>query len=407
MDTFEKLRILADAAKYDNACTSCGSYRDSADGMIGRTMGGCLVHTYLADGRSISLLKVLMNNHCIYDCKYCVNRSSNDPPRAAFTPKELADLTVSFYERNYIEGLFLSSGVLKSPDYTMEMLLKTLLLIREEYHFHGYIHVKAIPNADQALLNAVGLAADRISVNIELPNSEGYKTIARQKNKKNIITPMHTIKNLIREYNADGFPKRFARSGQTTQMMVGTMRETDKTIITLSEALYRTFEMRRVYYSAFSPVQVCDCLPDERTPDWRARRLYQADMLIKQYQIGADEILPEDTDLDRDIDPKSAMALNNIGLFPVELNTADYETLIRIPGIGTASAAKIIKTRRERKITFEMLKPLGISLKRSVYFFTADGKYYGGKMLESPHLRGRLAADTARGQKNYEQICVW
>ena len=351
--------------------------------------------------------KVFLSNDCVFDCAYCGCRRSNaNARRYTHTPAEMADIAVKVAKIS-ARGVFITSAIHKNPDYTEELIIETLRIIRNEHRYAGYVHAKIMPGADSRLIREAGFLADRISVNIELPKSEGYKTIAKQKNKKNIIAPMQTIKNMIQEYNAAGYPKRFARSGQTTQMMVGAMRETDKTIITLSEALYKTFNMKRVYYSPFSPVQECDCLPGTSTPDWRARRLYQADMLIKQYDIGAEEILPGDFDLEYDIDPKAAMALNNLGMFPVELNGADYETLIRVPGIGTASAMKILKARREGRVTFEMLKPLGISLKRSVFFFTVNGRYFGGKMLDSPRLRSRMATGPPVDERRFEQLSLY
>jgi putative DNA modification/repair radical SAM protein len=351
--------------------------------------------------------KMFLSNDCVFDCAYCGCRRSNERARRyTNSPPEMAAIAVREAKYNR-HGVFISSAVHRNPDYTEELMLETLRLIRTEHRYPGYVHAKIMPGTDAALIRKIGLLADRISVNIELPHSEGYATIAKQKSKRTILTPMQTIKTLITEHSAD---KRvpFARAGQTTQLMVGTMRESDKTIIRLAEALYKKYDMRRVYYSPFSPMQLCDCLPDVKTPDWRSHRIYQADRLMQLYGMTADEILPEaDQNLDYDIDPKAGWALRNLGRFPVEVNSADYETLIRVPGIGITSAKKILAARRVCRVSFDTLRAIGVSLKHSVYFITANGKYYGGGALDSPYLRRRLWADSIARTGGAQQLTLW
>lgn len=380
MDISEKLRILADSAKYDASCSSSGSKRASYGGMGMPTPAGCC-HAFSSDGRCISLLKVLYTNYCINDCKYCVNRRSNDVERASFTPRELADLCISFYERNYIEGLFLSSGILKSPDYTAERLLETLNILRKEYKFNGYIHVKAIPGADPLLIRQIGFLADRMSVNIELPSEPSLKLLAPEKTRDSVLTPMKLIKNSItavrEECKKTKIKKHFAPAGQSTQMIIGATKDSDYQILRLSEALYKNYSLKRVYFSAYVPVGNHPVLPKDISPPLlREHRLYQADWLMRFYGFSVSEILDgENGTLDPLLDPKSAWALRNIHLFPIEINKADYEMLLRVPGIGVTCARRIVMARRYSSLNFEDLKKLRVVLKRAAYFITCSGKY--------------------------------
>ncbi len=383
MDLFEKLEILTAAAKYDVACTSSGVDRKGAKGSLGSAVACGICHSFAADGRCVSLLKVLMTNVCIFDCQYCVNRKSNDIPRAAFTPREICELTINFYKRNYIEGLFLSSAVIKSPNHTMELLFNTLKLVRNEYNFNGYVHVKAIPGADEALIAATGMLADRMSVNIELPSEDSLKLLAPDKTKQSILQPMKLISSSIvqskQEVAIFKHAPRFVPAGQSTQLIVGATPESDKKIITLAEGLYKNYSLKRVFYSAYMPVVSKNTLlPDVsvKPPLLREHRLYQADWLLRFYDFKADEIL-NDGNLNLNLDPKCNWALNNLKLFPVEINKADYGMLIRIPGIGQKSARRIVSARRVSRLDFDGLKKMGISLKRAKYFITC-----GGKMME-------------------------
>lgn len=386
MDIEEKLKILADSAKYDASCSSSGSKRGNTKNGIGNGEISGICHSWGADGRCISLLKILISNCCMYDCKYCINRSSNSIPRASFTPKEVAELTIGFYKRNYIEGLFLSSAVIKSPDYTMELIYQTVYLLRNEYHFNGYIHTKTIPGASPELIHKVGLLADRVSTNIELPSQESLKLLAPEKSKENILNPMQYIANTINSTNllSNGFsstsPKKenFVPAGQTTQLIVGATPETDLKILKLSEGLYNKLKLKRVYYSAYISVNEDPKLPTlEKPPLLRENRLYQADWLLRFYGFKADELLDEThPNFHTLLDPKCDWALHHLECFPIEINTADYYTLLRVPGIGVISAKRIIAARRESKLKFEHLKKLGIVLKRALYFITCDGKYY-------------------------------
>ena len=354
MDTMEKLRILSDAAKYDAACTSSGVNRAGVKGQLGSAAACGICHSFASHGRCISLLKVLMTNICAYDCTYCLNRRSNDTPRATFRPQELADLTISFYRRNYIEGLFLSSAVFGSPDITCERMLETLHILRNEYHFNGYIHVKAIPGADETLLQQLGLLADRMSVNIELPSNDSLKRLAPQKSKENILLPMSRIRDGIKE-NAHDLIRyksapRFVPGGQSTQMIIGATPENDRCILQLSEGLYHKYSLKRVFYSAYIPVVQDRNLPalDTAPPLLREHRLYQADWLLRFYGFTADELLSEKTpDLDPMLDPKCSWAVRHPEEFPVEVNRAPYEKLLRVPGIGVVSAKRIIRARRQ------------------------------------------------------------
>jgi len=380
MDLIAKLDILADAAKYDVACTSSGVTRSESD-KLGSCVAKGICHSFATDGRCISLLKILMTNYCIYDCKYCANRASNDVPRAAFTPAEIAELTINFYKRNYIEGLFLSSAVIKSPDYTMEMLINALSILRNDYKFGGYIHVKTIPGASNDLVERLGCLADRMSVNIELPSETSLNMLAPQKPKESILRPMKFIRDGIAD-NRDSLVKyksapRFTPAGQSTQMIIGATPDTDRSIMRLSEGLYKTYSLKRVFYSAYIPVSNLPMLPQiEKPPLLREHRLYQADWLLRFYNFTADELFRNSENLDPLLDPKCAWALANLQMFPVEINRADYETLLRVPGIGVISAKRIISARRYAPLNFDNLKKLGIVLKRARYFITCNGKTY-------------------------------
>ncbi len=381
MDLFDKLEILAGSAKYDVACTSSGVNRSSGSSLIGNAASCGICHSFSADGRCISLLKVLQSNACIYNCQYCVNRVSNDIRRATFTPRELADLTIHFYQRNYIEGLFLSSAVVKNPDYTCEKMLETLRILREEYRFGGYIHAKAIPGTDGALLSRLGLLADRMSVNIELPSQQSLELLAPDKSKETILRPMGLIRERITENKAElvryHHAPQFAPAGQSTQMIIGATPETDYQILNLSEALYRKYGLKRVFYSAYMPVVSGPNLPalDTKPPLLREHRLYQADWLLRFYGFTAGELLDEEhQSFNPYLDPKCNWAIHHMELFPVEVNRAPYELLLRVPGIGVTSAKRILKARRVCTLDFAGLKKLGVVLKRAQYFLTCKGK---------------------------------
>ena len=401
MDVLEKLAILTDAAKYDAACTSSGGSRTSKKGYIGNTsssVAGCC-HSFSADGRCVTLLKVLMTNCCVYDCKYCVNRRSNDTRRAAFTPQELADLTISFYRRNYIEGLFLSSGVLRSPDYTTELMIKSLRLLREEYRFNGYIHAKAIPGTSPELVEQLGFLADRISVNIELPSEAGLKTLAPDKTKQAILAPMRQIQ-ARGEQNHEEIVKyrhapKFAPAGQSTQLIVGATADSDFHILRLTQGLYDQYRLKRVFYSAYVPVVEHALLPsrDVKPPLLREHRLYQADWLLRFYGFRAEELLDEQNqDFNPLVDPKCSWALAHLDFFPVEVNTADYEALLRVPGIGVTSARRILTARRAGRLRIEDLKKLGVVMKRAQYFLTASGRRAEGLLFTQDSLLRNLIA---------------
>lgn len=436
LDLQEKLSILSDAAKYDVACTSSGVDRKGQQGMLGNSCAAGICHSFAADGRCISLLKILMTNHCEYDCKYCVNRRSNDTRRATFSPEEICKLTIEFYKRNYIEGLFLSSAVIKSPEYTMEKMCQTLRLLRTKYRFNGYIHVKTIPGAPSELIYSAGLLADRISVNMELPTQEGLSKLAPSKSMLGIMTPMAQITNTIashrlaigkqaymersrinnyltsgifskgREalrldaakatvpnpvsikeeagsfnYPADpldnAMKRPFASAGQSTQMIVGATDETDLNLIRTTQQLYQAFDLKRVFYSAYIPINDDSALPslDTPVPLLREHRLYQADWLLRYYGFEADELLSErEPYFNQQIDPKCNWAVNNLGQFPIEVSTATAAQLLRVPGIGPKSVQRIIRQRRFGSISFEILKKIGVVLKRAQYFITCNGK---------------------------------
>lgn len=459
-DLMEKLQILADSAKYDVSCSSSGSNRKNT-GTIGNAHAAGICHSWGADGRCISLLKVLFSNKCIYNCEYCVNKRTSDFPRTSFEPDELARLTIEFYRRNYIEGLFLSSAVEISPDHTAERILEALRLLRYKYGFGGYIHAKVIPGVSQELLHEIGLVADRLSVNIEMPTAKSLQTFAPQKKPKEIFSPMRQITNSLIErnslkgpgnmfrgievnapehylkgtgwsdlessrtgyltseraraassvqdsvaaaplaetYTSASAPARrrrssrgedFAPAGQTTQMIVGAGGETDQSILTTSENLYHTFKMKRVYYSAYVPVVDSPILPDRRTspPLAREHRIYQADWLLRFYGFSVKELFSEkEKNLDPDLDPKVTWALRNLDQFPVEVNRASYDTLMRIPGIGAVSARRIVRQRRLSAVKFDDLKKMGVVLKRAKYFLTCSGRYYGERRFEPDVIR--------------------
>jgi putative DNA modification/repair radical SAM protein len=388
MELLEKLKILSESAKYDVACTSSGAQRKAPKGGIGSCAAAGICHSFAADGRCISLLKVLMTNQCVYDCKYCVNRRSNDVRRAAFTPRELADLTIQFYRRNYIEGLFLSSGVAKSPDYTCERMIETLELLRNEYRFCGYIHVKAIPGANAALIRRLGLFADRMSVNIEMPSQQSLKQLAPDKSKQAILGPMRLIRDGIAENKRDIVAYRhtpsFVPAGQSTQMIIGATPETDYQILTLTQALYQRYTLKRVFFSAYIPVQSDSLLPslDTKPPLLREHRLYQADWLLRFYQFDAKELLDEKhPNFNPFLDPKCNWAVNHMDQFPVEVNAAPYEMLLRVPGIGVQSARRIVMARRTGAIDHEGLRRIGVVLKRAQYFVLCSGKAARGLQI--------------------------
>lgn len=493
-DIFSKLEILSDAAKYDVACTSSGSSRKGIKGTMGNTVSAGLCHCFSADGRCISLLKILQTNECVYDCKYCLNRLSNDVPRASFTPEEIAELTVSFYRRNYIEGLFLSSGIRKNPDFTMEQIYQAIYLLRTKYRFNGYIHVKAIPGADPVLIEKTGWLVDRMSINLEMPTAAGLKTFAPQKSRKTILTPMRQIQvgrkesRLLLESGAAGrawergriaaapedevlpenaeapedkaepenaavpgdetfrledksrYPDNtndskqlpanhtgnfslqefhpeasFVPAGQSTQMIVGASGESDYEIVHMAQAMYRQFDLKRVFYSAFVNTTNDPLLPDGREgpPLLREHRLYQADFLMRFYQFSAEEIITEDTPfLNVQIDPKCNWALNHLEFFPVEVQTADYHTLLRIPGVGVKSARRILAARRLGSLDYQALKKFGVVLKRAMYFITCGGKTMVPLRMNERFiltnllgLRERLPA-AITGEAMYEQMSL-
>ena len=444
----DKLRILADSAKYDVSCSSSGVGRHN-NSRIGSAHAAGICHSWGADGRCISLLKVLFTNKCVYNCEYCVNRRTNDFPRASFEPDELARLTIEFYRRNYIEGLFLSSAVEVSPDYTAERILESLRLLRHRYGFAGYIHAKIIPGVSPEILHQIGLEADRLSVNIEMPTSKSLELFAPQKKPKEILAPMRQITNSLIERNALKGPgtmsrgqqlntaenylaagaaglissgsyrtsmpehpaagggasvsstaitgkrpdKSFAPAGQTTQMIIGAGGETDRSILTTSENLYRTFKMKRVYYSAYIPVVESPVLPDIKTapPLAREHRIYQADWLLRFYGFTVSELFnKENSNLDPDLDPKVTWALRNLDQFPVEVNRASYEMLMRVPGIGAVSAKRIIRQRKIAAVSFDDLKKMGVVIKRAKYFLTCSGRYFGERSFDPETIRNAI-----------------
>ena len=377
-NVLNKLKVLAESAKYDVSCSSSGTVRSNRPGMVGNTVGGWgICHSFAEDGRCISLLKIMLTNYCIYDCAYCINRRTNDIPRATLSVSELVELTMEFYRRNYIEGLFLSSGVVRNPDYTMERLVRVAKDLRTIHRFNGYIHLKSIPGASRELVNEAGLYADRLSVNIEIPTEENLKLLAPEKDHQSVFAPMQYIQQGVLESNEERrrfrHAPRFAPAGQSTQMIVGATSETDKDILQLSSALYQRPTMRRVYYSGYISVNTYDPrLPALKQPPLvRENRLYQADWLLRYYHFTVDEIVNENhPNLHLDFDPKLAWALRHPEMFPVDVNTADYEMLLRVPGIGVKSARLIVASRRFSRLGLWQLKQMGIVLKKARYFIT-------------------------------------
>lgn len=412
MSVFDKLKILTDAAKYDVACTSSGTRRDNGGKGIGNCTEAGICHSFSADGRCISLLKILFTNECIYDCKYCINRRSNDVPRASFSPDEICSLTMEFYRRNYIEGLFLSSGVLMSPDYTMELIYAALFKLRVDYGFRGYIHVKVIPGTDRELIGKLGLLTDRMSVNLELPTAGGLRLLAPHKTRRNILTPMRLVQNKMEENRQETVlyrhAPRFVPAGQSTQMIVGATPETDLQIMEVAEALYKNFNLKRVFYSAFIHVNDDTSLPArtcEGPPLLREHRLYQADFLLRYYHFEAKELFTENmTNLSLHLDPKCSWALRHLECFPVEVNRAGYETLLRVPGIGYRSAARIVRARKYGRLDFSDLCKMGVVLKRALYFLTCNGKMMYPVKMEEDFIKRNLLASEKDGFYRNETV---
>lgn len=419
MSLLEKLTILSDAAKYDVACTSSGVDR----GGNGTSMGNCLApgicHSFSADGRCVSLLKILFTNECIFNCSYCLNNCNNDVPRASFTPEEVCTITMEFYRRNYIEGLFLSSGILVSPNYTMDLIYQTLYLLRTKYHFNGYIHVKAIPGADPVLIEKTGFLADRMSINLELPTADSLKKLAPYKSRNTILKPMRQIQNGITESKQEltvykSAPK-FVPAGQSTQMIIGATPENDYQIMSVAESLYQKFSLKRVFYSAFVNVNENSELPmlTTRPPLLREHRLYQADWLLRYYHFQVAELLDEShPDFNVYIDPKCDWALRHMEQFPVEIQKADYRTLLRVPGIGYKSAGRIIQARRHASLDFSDLKKIGVVLKRALYFITCSGKMMYPTKLDADYILSNLLSDHTQIPKeirnmNYHQLSLF
>ncbi len=398
MSVMDKLEVLTDAAKYDVACTSSGTDRANDGSGIGNCVKAGLCHSFAADGRCISLLKILFTNECIFDCKYCVNRRSNDVLRASFTPDEVCELTMEFYRRNYIEGLFLSSGVIQSPDYTMELIYAALYKLRNERRFQGYIHVKAIPGASLELVQRVGFLADRMSVNLEFATADGLKRLAPHKTRKNILAPMRMVQNVAAEnrYEVQSYRNapRFVPAGQSTHMIIGAAPESDYQILHVAESLYKQFGLKRVFYSAFIHLNEDRELPartGEGPPLLREHRLYQADWLLRYYHFEAKEILSEeDPNFNVLFDPKCNWALRHLEAFPVEVNRAGYEMLLRVPGLGYRSAQRIVRARRIGKLDFTDLKKMGVVLKRAMYFLTCNGKMMYPTKLDEDYIARNL-----------------
>ncbi|MDO4339650.1 MAG: putative DNA modification/repair radical SAM protein [Eubacteriales bacterium] len=401
MSIMEKLEILSDAAKYDVACTSSGVDRRGDGRGIGNSIAAGICHSFAGDGRCISLLKVLYTNECVFDCKYCINRASNEVARASFTPEEISRLTIEFYRRNYIEGLFLSSGVKNSPDETMEELIRSVELLRNQYHFQGYIHLKVIPGASPELIERAGYLADRLSVNLELPTAEGLKRLAPHKSRRTILRPMKQIQMRHGQNKEElalyRHTPKFAPAGQSTQMIIGATGESDYQILSVAESLYQQFSLKRVFYSAFVAVNEDKELPmlPQGPPLLREHRLYQADWLLRFYGFRAEELLSEKhPNFNLLLDPKCDWALSHLEQFPVEINTADYHTLLRVPGIGERSASRIARARRHHSLDFPDLKKIGVVLKRALYFITCNGKMmYPTKLDEDYILRNMLAPE--------------
>ena len=420
MSIYEKLQILTDAAKYDVACTSSGVERKGDGTGIGNCSKAGICHSFSTDGRCISLLKILFTNECIYDCKYCVNRSSNDVIRTSFTPDEICTLTMEFYRRNYIEGLFLSSGILKNPNYTMELIYAALYKLRHVCNFQGYIHVKAIPGADPILIQKVGFLADRMSVNLELPTAESLRLLAPHKSRKNILAPMRLVQEKSKENRQEltlyKSAPRFVPAGQSTQMIIGASPETDYQILRVAESLYQKFGLKRVFYSASVAVNEDKALPartSDGPPLLREHRLYQADWLLRYYKFEANELLNEkNPNFNIFLDPKCNWALNHLEYFPVEVNRASYDVLLRVPGIGYKSAGRIVKAKRFGSLGFEDLRKMGVVLKRALYFITCSGKMMYKTKIEEDYITRNLLntkerlPDSVAGM-NYQQLSLF
>ncbi len=402
----EKLEILADAAKYDVSCSSSGGTRKNKGG-LGNSHASGICHTYTEDGRCVSLLKILLTNHCIFDCAYCVSRKTNDVKRAAFTVEEVVELTINFYRRNYIEGLFLSSGIFKDSDTTMETLVRVAKKLRLEHNFNGYIHLKSIPGASDELMKEAGLYADRLSINIEIPTEQGLKLLAPDKSHSEMIKPMSLVKNELILYKEEKkiFRKvpKFAPAGQSTQMIVGATNETDLKIIKVADHFYQNFNLKRVYYSGYVPVLEDSRLPSihSQVPMQRENRLYQADWLMRFYGFEANEIVePSNPFLDLEIDPKLAWALRNRERFPVNINTAPKEMILRVPGIGTKSTGKILMARKFQKLTLENLKKMGVAVNRAKYFVSFEGTNVFNRFIDEQNFRNIILSGTKSKYQN-------
>ena len=403
LSLMEKLEILSDSAKYDVACTSSGVERRGNGVDMGSCVKAGICHSFSSDGRCISLLKILHTNECVYDCKYCINRCSNDVRRATFTSEEVCTLTMEFYRRNYIEGLFLSSGIIHNPTFTMEMIYRTLYLLRYKYHFNGYVHVKGIPGADPELIRRVGFLADRMSVNLELPTADGLKSLAPNKHRKTILAPMRQIQDGIKvnqdELMVYKHAPRFVSGGQSTQMIIGATGESDYQIINVAEQLYQKFELKRVFYSAFVKVNEDKALPalPGGPPLLREHRLYQADWLLRFYGFQAQELLDEKRPFfNVMLDPKEDWAVRHLEAFPVEINRASYDMLLRVPGIGVTGARRIVRARRSARLDFQDLRKMGIVLKRALYFITCNGRMMYPTKLEEDYIVRNLICDKER-----------
>ncbi|MDE6410984.1 MAG: putative DNA modification/repair radical SAM protein [Clostridia bacterium] len=398
----EKLKILTEGAKYDVSCSSSGSKRKNGGGMGNGYAAGCC-HSFTPDGRCVSLLKILMSNDCIFRCKYCVNRAGEDIPRATATPDEICELVMDFYKRNYIEGLFLSSAVFKTPDHTMEQLLLTVKKLRTEYGFYGYIHLKGIPYADGALAHEAAKYVDRMSYNIELPSERSLKLLAPQKSKESVLVPMKKLTYETQVFKEEKRKGHFLPAGQTTQMIVGASYESDGQILKLSQSLYRAAGLKRVYYSSYLPVVHDALLPEKAAGALREHRLYQADWLLRFYGFTADEIADDNENLPVEYDPKCAWALKHPEIFPVEVNRAPLELLLRVPGIGAKSAYKITSARRYSSLSFEDLAKMRVVLKRAKHFITCKGKFYGEQKQEQV----KLLLAGAEAREHAEQLSLF
>ncbi len=404
----EKLNILADAAKYDVSCSSSGSNRKNNNGLGNGSVSG-ICHSFTEDGRCVSLLKILLTNHCIYDCAYCVSRSSNDTQRAAFTVQEVVDLTINFYRRNYIEGLFLSSGIFKNPDFTMERLVRVAKKLREEHHFNGYIHLKLIPKASPELVKEAGFYADRLSINLEIPTESGLRLLAPEKKHADMISPMRVVRNEILTYKESkkkikSTPK-FARAGQSSQLIVGATQESDYQIIQVANKLYQNYGLRRVYYSGYVPMLKDDRLPATTSgvPAVRENRLYQADWLMRFYGFTVDEILDKSNpNLDLAMDPKLAWAMRHRDQFPVPIQTAPLNIILRIPGVGLRSAYKILNARRFHNLTLDHLKKIGVAVNRAKYFIAFVANNDNLKYINTENFK-QIVQSSLRSKKNITQ----